>query len=211
LEAARGAPASELGGALDGQPRELLLRRVGAQHEAKDYRGDLRWNARRPCGGLSGVGDEGGAEFHSVGAHGVRALCRARGAGMRLDFIDHEAWRRSKHDWWTCMRRGGGYDGMDGSVAANGGLRVAYGGDAVGWAARVGSFGSWACGAWRWGIRHGRRCGGCRSGGRSGASTSGPSQGRGLAPAGARRRAGACSDAKSFQGVPVRLLFSPKS
>jgi hypothetical protein len=74
-----------------------------------------------------------------------------------------------------------GYDGVDGSVAANGGLRAAYGGDAVGWAARVGSLGPWACSAWRRGIGRGRRCGGCRIGGRSGASASGPSQGRGSA------------------------------
>jgi hypothetical protein len=98
---------------------------------------------------------------------------------MRLDFIDHEAWRRSKHDWGTCMRRGGGCNGVDGSVAANGGLRAAYGGDVVGWAARVGSLGPWACGAWQHGIGRGNRCGGYRTGGRSGASVSGPSQGRG--------------------------------
>jgi hypothetical protein len=73
----------------------------------------------------------------------------------------------------------GGYNGVDGSVEANGGLRAAYGCDAVGWAAQVGSLGPWACGAWRRDIGRGHRCGGCRTGGRSGASTSGPSQGRG--------------------------------
>jgi hypothetical protein len=39
LEAAGVAPASELGGAMDGQPWELLLRRVGAQHGATGNRG----------------------------------------------------------------------------------------------------------------------------------------------------------------------------
>jgi hypothetical protein len=161
---------------MDGQPRELLLQRVGVQHEAKDCRGELRWNAQRPCGALGGVGDEGGAEFHSVGAHGVRALCRARGAGTRLDFIDHEAWRRSKHDWWTCMRRGGGVRRRGRLGSANCEQRALSGDAAVGWAARVGSLGPWACGAWRRGIRRGCQCGGDRTGGRSGASTSRPSQ-----------------------------------
>jgi hypothetical protein len=36
---AGGAPASELGGAMDGQPWELLLRRVGKQGEATSRRG----------------------------------------------------------------------------------------------------------------------------------------------------------------------------
>jgi hypothetical protein len=40
LEAEGGAPASELGGAMDGQPWELLLRRVGAQHGVTGSRGD---------------------------------------------------------------------------------------------------------------------------------------------------------------------------
>jgi hypothetical protein len=41
LEAVEGAPGIELGRAMDGQPRELLLRRVGAQGEAKDRRGSF--------------------------------------------------------------------------------------------------------------------------------------------------------------------------
>jgi hypothetical protein len=36
---AGGAPTRELGGAMNGQPRELLLRRVGVQGEATSRRG----------------------------------------------------------------------------------------------------------------------------------------------------------------------------
>jgi hypothetical protein len=86
------------------------------------------------------------------------ALCHARGVGRGSVLCTvRRGGEASTTGGRACVvegvrRRRGWSDGADGSVAANGGRRAEYDGDAVGWAVRVGSLGPWACGAWRRGI-----------------------------------------------------------
>jgi hypothetical protein len=82
------------------------------------------------------------------------ALCRARGAGRgSVLYTMRRGGEASTTGGRACITeavrwRRGWSDGSAGSVTANGGRRTEYGGDAVGWAARVGSLNPWVCGAW---------------------------------------------------------------
>jgi hypothetical protein len=131
------------------------LWRVGAQGEAKDRRGSF--------GGVHGDLAESQAvletrvERRSTASAPMAsvALCRARGVGRgSVLYTVRCGGEASTTGGRACVvegvrRRRGWSDGMDGSVAANGRRRAEYGGDVVGWAARVGSLGPWVCGAWR--------------------------------------------------------------
>jgi hypothetical protein len=152
------------------------------------------------------VGARRGAWADSkCGAAAVFACARVKTPGARL-LSAAEAMPREQGSMATCRVE---YSGVHGR----------YGGDMSGWAA------AWSArrhlcarGVWHKGRGSGRRFG------TGGPTARGPADGsrprrpgppgvrvRGLAPTGARRRAGARSGTETFRGCLVRLLFSPKS